>query len=121
MSLNIYLYNSKVLTCDCGRVHEIETDKCVFDANITHNLGSMADAAGIGDCLWAPEKNGISKAKQLIEPLTKAILSMKALPDYYKQFNARNGWGLYDDFVPWLELLLYACIEYPESKIEISR
>ena len=28
----------------------------LFDANITHNLGEMADKAGIYDVLWYPEE-----------------------------------------------------------------
>ena len=45
----------------------------VFDANITHNLTDMANAAGIYGVVWRPEENGIDCAEQLIAPLTEAI------------------------------------------------
>jgi len=32
-----------------------------------------------------------------------------------------NGWGLYEDFVPWIERYLAACEEYPEAIIRVSR
>lgn len=93
----------------------------VFTANITHNLCGMADAAGIYKHLWRPEEIGITKAGQLIEALEKALADMKARPDYYEQFNAKNGWGKYIDFVPWIENYLNACKEYPEATIQVSR
>ena len=34
----------------------------VYSANITHNLGGMADEAGIYEALWRPEEVGIAKA-----------------------------------------------------------
>lgn len=93
----------------------------VYDANITHNLGKMANAAGIYEIVWRPEENGITTAEQLIEPLEKAIADMKARPEYYEQFNSPNGWGTYKNFVPWLEKYLAACKEYPDAVVEVSR
>lgn len=93
----------------------------VFEANITHNLNTMAKEAGIYKHLWRPEEIGITKAKGLIAPLTKALADMKARPDHYKQFDAKNGWGLYIHFVPWIEEYLDACKEHPEAEIGISR
>lgn len=93
----------------------------VFEANITHNLNTMAEEAGVYKHLWRPEEIGITKAKELIEPLTKALADMKERPDHYKQFDAENGWGLYVHFVPWIEKYLDACKEHPEAEIGISR
>lgn len=118
MSLDVSLCIIK--TCPhCGQPTG-ETE-IVYDANITHNLGAMANEAGIYQHLWRPEELGITKASELIEPLTKGILDMKARPDHYKQFNAANGWGLYEHFVPWLEKYLDACKEYPDAVVEVSR
>ena len=121
MSLDVYLTNVKITTCpNCG--HEISSTPIeVFSANITHNLGAMAAKGGIYNHLWRPKEIGIVKAKELIEPLTNAIIDMKACPEYYMQFNADNGWGVYADFVPWIEEYLKACIEYPEADIDVSR
>jgi len=92
----------------------------VFDANITHNLGKMAGEAGIYEALWHPERTTIKKASELAAVLAPAIHDMKTRPDFYKQFDAENGWGKYRDFVPWLEKLYEACIEHPEAEISVS-
>ena len=121
MSLDVYLTNVVLNKCPhCGEELSTTSNE-VFNANITHNLGLMAEKAGIYKHLWRPEEGGISKAATLIAPLKKAITDMKARPEYYEQFNADNGWGTYKDFVPWIEEYLRACIEYPEAIISVSR
>lgn len=120
MSLDISLYNTEKLKCQCGRIHDLETE-LVFDANITHNLGEMADEAGIYKCVWRPEEIGIIKAAQLADLLTPAIRDMDLRPAHYRKFSSYNGWGTYEDFVPWLEKLRDACVKYPEAEISVSR
>ena len=113
MSLSVYLIEN---VCPmCGHCDE------VYDANITHNLTEMANAAGIYDIVWRPEENGIKSAKQLIEPLEAAIADMKANRKKYEAYNAPNGWGTYKHFVPWLEKYLAACKEHPYAAVEVSR
>lgn len=113
MSLDVDL---RCPACEhCGR----EGDN--FSANITHNLNEMADAAGIYGIVWRPDENGITKAKQLVSPLRKAIAEMKADPVRFKKFNSPNGWGLYKHFVPWLEEYLSACERMPKAIISVSR
>ena len=46
---------------------------------------------------------------------------MRNRPQHYKKFDAENGWGTYDVFVPWIQDYLDACIQYPHAIIEISR
>ena len=90
--------------------YEFETD-CVFDANITHNLGEMADKAGIYEACWRPyylhpdcpkefanydeeyafEESHPMLAKDIIQKLEKGYEDMKARPDYFKQFDSENG------------------------------
>lgn len=93
----------------------------VYDANITHNLVAMARAAGIYEACWRPEKLGITKAAQLIEPLRKGIAQMKADPARFEKHNSPNGWGLYKNFLPWLERYLEACEAYPNADVSVSR
>ena len=93
----------------------------VFDANITHNLNTMAEAAGIYMHLWRPDELGITKAGELIAPLEKGLRKMKRSPGKYKQFDPPNGWGSYDGFILWLEKYIAACKEYPEATIRVSR
>lgn len=92
-----------------------------FSANITHNLGDMADAAGIYDALWRPEEIGITEAHQLIEPLTKGIDAMLSDPAKFKEYNDPNGWGTYDVFVPWVQDYLAACEKHPDAVVSADR
>ena len=97
-----------------------KTSSMHFDANITHNLGKMASAAGIYDCVWHPNENGITKAAQLIEPLIGGIKRLKDNPEHFKKFEPANKWGTYDAFVPWLERYLEACKRMPEADVTTS-
>ncbi len=92
-----------------------------FSANITHNLGEMADAAGIYDQVWRPEENYIEYAYEMIPHLRAGIRALKSDPARFKRFDAENGWGTYDQFVPWLEAYLEACVRMPEAKVKVSR
>lgn len=125
MSLDVYLngktYNVPCICGECGHEHERQEIENFFSANITHNLGKMAEAAGIYKHLWRPEEIGITKASQLIEPLESGITLMEAKPDHFKKFNAPNGWGLYEHFMPWLREYLEACKKYPDATINVSR
>jgi hypothetical protein len=93
----------------------------LFTQNITHNLTVMASEGGIYAVVWRPEESGIKTATDLIEPLTKAIADMTADPERFKKHNAPNGWGTYDQFVPWLQTYLDACKEYPDALVHASR
>jgi len=126
MSLDISLVSvegEKGMCCCscCGNIHETEKYIEYFEANITHNLNNMADEAGIYKMLWRPEECNISTAKELINPLKDAIKMMKDDPRRFKRFDSENGWGIYDDFVPWLEELLEACKTYPEAQVKSCR
>jgi hypothetical protein len=99
----------------CGRGDQI------YWANITHNLNQMAEEARIYGLLWRPEENGITCAEQLIDPLTQAIQDMKADRQRFEAFNAKNGWGLYENFLPWLEKLLEECMAAPLAHYRASR
>jgi hypothetical protein len=93
----------------------------VFEANITHNLGKMADAAGVYYACWRPEEIGIKTAGEIIPILEKGIADMKERPDFFKQYDSPNGWGTYINFLPWLEKYLAACKENPDAEISVSR
>lgn len=99
---------------------EFETNT-VFEYNITHNLGEMATAANIYMELWRPEEIGITKARDLINPLTDGLHRLKSNPDKYKEFNPKNGWGDYEGLVGFVSRYLDACYEYPEADVEVSR
>ena len=75
----------------------------------------MAAQAQIYSCLWQPENQ---TAAEIIPILTKGIALMRTDPEQFKQYDAHNGWGTYDQFLPWLEEVLQACITHPTYKLE---
>jgi len=91
MSLDLSIYDSP---SRYGH-HEL----CSF--NITHNLGVMAREAAIYECLWEPTEHGMINARNLIEPLSLGIHAMKDDPERFKKLEPDNGWGTYDNFLPW--------------------
>jgi hypothetical protein len=93
----------------------------VYSANITHNLNTMADHAGIYMYLWRPEEIGVEKAEDLIVPLEKGLAILKGYPEFFKELNPSNGWGDYEGLVRFTERYLAACREYPEAKVDVSR
>lgn len=107
MSLDVYLSVVKPTT--------------VFEANITHALDAMAQAAGIYGCLWRPEEVGITKASQLIEPLTQGLARLRAEPAKFKAFDPPNGWGAYGNLVAFVREYLAACKDNPDADVRASR
>jgi hypothetical protein len=107
MSLSVYL--------------EGEDGEELFSANITHNLGPMADAAGIYKAVWRPEENGFAYAGQVAPVLKAGLLKMALAPSEFKQYDSPNGWGLYKHFLPWLAEYLEACTKHPDAKVSACR
>ena len=93
----------------------------IYWSNITHNLGNMANEAGIYKHLWRPDEIGIEKAKQLIEPLTNGLALLQSEPERFKEFNPSNGWGDYYGLVQFVANYLGACRKFPEAIVRVSR
>lgn len=100
---------------------EVTRPFTVFDINITHNLGAMAEEAGLYTALWRPEENGFVYAKDIIPILKKGLTLLKSDPERFKKFNSPNGWGLYKNFVTFVEKVLAACQSLPDSIINVDR
>lgn len=98
-----------------------DADTCVYTSNITHNLNKMAGAAGIYHHLWRPDEIGITRAKELIEPLTEGLARLRAEPETFKIHNPENGWGNYEGLVSFLTSYLDACKACPEANVRVSR
>jgi hypothetical protein len=81
----------------------------------------MAREAGIYQALWRPEEIGIKTAQQLIAPLTEGLALLKADPQRFEVHNAPNGWGMYHDFVPFVQAYLEACIANPDAEVSACR
>lgn len=97
------------------------SEETVYSRNITHNLGAMADEAGIHDHLWRPDEIGVTKAIQLIDPLTEGLRLLQSDPVRFQAFNPKNGWGDYDGLVDFVSEYLEACKTYPEADVRASR
>ena len=93
----------------------------VYDSNITHNLGEMADAAGIYQACWRPEEIGIHRAGELAPILRDGLAKLEADPAHFETYNSPNGWGLYKHFVPFVREYLEACKSHPKATVRVSR
>ena len=93
----------------------------VWWGNITHNLTEIAAEAGLYDAVWRPDENGFDKAAQIVPVLANGIVELHDRKEYYKQFDASNGWGTYEQFVEFLLEYFAAAVKYPDAKIEVSR
>jgi hypothetical protein len=91
----------------------------VYWTNITHNLGKMAARAGIYRALWYPEED-VKTAKDLIEPLTDGLALLRANEAFFRRFDAPNGWGVYEHFVPFVAKYLDACVNNPDAEVRAS-
>lgn len=107
MSLDFYLTETKPVE--------------VFWRNITHNLGTMAEKAGIYYALWQPEEKGYKVARDIIPVLERGLKDLKKRPKYFAKFNATNGWGTYENFVSFVDDVLTACKANPDADIRVSR
>ena len=101
-------------------VAEVDPER-VFSLNITHNLGEMAEAAGIYHHLWRPEEIGITTAEQLVEPLATGLQRLRADPIGFKRYDSPNGWGTYDGLVRFVSAYLDACREHPSATVRVWR
>jgi len=97
------------------------TEGEVFSANITHNLGGMADQCGLYTPMWRPEELGITRAEQLIEPLEAGLKCLRLKRDELQAFNPKNGWGDYEGLVEFTESYLIACCKWPQAEVKTWR
>jgi hypothetical protein len=141
MSLNVYIRDKYLKTKD--KVNFTEHYEDVYDANITHNLNTMASAVDVKFyyALWRPylivephhkifddskleyefEDSVDVYCKDIVDILDKGLTKLKRNPTKYKKFDSPNGWGLYENFVPWVEEYLNKLKEYPDCLVIVSR
>jgi hypothetical protein len=93
----------------------------VFSGNITHNLWRMARVAEIYSHVWEPQKIGITKARQLIEPLKAGLARLNADPDKFKKLNPKNCCGSYEGLVEFVRSYIEACERYPDATVTANR
>ena len=115
MSLDVYLY----IDVDVGVADKKRIE--LFNANITHNLTDMAEEAGLYFYIWRPEEFNLKYAKNIVQPMEDGLRLLKSDPIRFKKLSSPNGWGTYEQFIPWVEEYLEACKEYPKALVEVSR
>lgn len=99
----------------------------VYNANITHNLTEMASEVkccgplSLYEWIWRPEENRITRAGQLITPLSEGLLELKKNRSKYSKYNPENGWGDYDNLVQFVQHYSDACIKYPKAEIGVCK
>jgi hypothetical protein len=92
----------------------------VYEGDCTHNLGKMANEAGLYEPLWRAKENGITTAEQLAIPLHAGLDVLLTDPLKFRKLNPSNGWGDYDGFVRFVVDLLIACRENPTFTVRVS-
>ena len=100
----------------------------VYEANITHNLGKMAEAVELSNgmtlyqVLWRPdEQEGLKFARDISELLDEGNNILLSDPEKFKKFNPENGWGSYDGLVSFVCRYRNACWETPDAELRVSR
>jgi hypothetical protein len=99
----------------------------VYEANITHNLGKMADAVVLDNdktlyqVLWRPDEHGWKFARDISEMLNEGWNILLSDPERFRKFNPENGWGSYDGLVNFVYKYRNACWDNPDAELRISR
>ncbi len=93
----------------------------LYDANITHNLNTMADKAGIYEAMWRPDEIEAKVAGDIITLLQDGLDKLRDDPEYYQRFNPENGWGSYEGLLEFVDSYLAACMANPAANLRISR
>lgn len=119
MSLDVYLIRKKFVSYDM--VAFTEEQETLYENNITHNLNKMAEEVGLYKYLWIPDEIDITKASQLIEPLTIGLKKLREDQLYLETLNPSNGWGSYHGLVEFVREYLDACKEFPNAEVKIWR
>jgi len=120
MSLDIMIYEKVEKKCKCGYIVEFKGDM-LHSLNITHNLNEIAKKADIYECLWCIDENNYN-IDFIIESLDLGLYRLKQNPNYFKTFDSKNKWGVYEDFVPFVEKYLNILENNKDNiKIEIDK
>lgn len=93
----------------------------VFEANLTHNLNTMAKEAGLYYFIWRPEEVGAHFAYELVVPLETGLALLKAEPQRFELFDHEGGHGTRVQLIHFLEQYIDACKANPKATIGAYR
>jgi len=104
------------------------TQPCsVYNANITHNLNTMAMAVKVKmdltlyDILWRPDEHGFTHARDIEHFLDIGWNILLSDPEKFQKFNPSNGWGSYEGLCDFVYKYRNACWDNPDAELRISR
>ena len=87
----------------------------VFYLNVPTCYKPIAEKVGILDYIWKPNELGISKAEQLISPLTIGLQLLESVPGHFGVAQETL-----DDFVECVRKYLAACEQNPDAEISAT-
>jgi len=99
----------------------------VYSANITHNLGKMANEVKLSngrtlyEVLWRPDEHEMKFAKDIAELLDEGWNILLSDPEKFKQFTPENHWGSYEGLCDFVYKYRNACWDQPDAELSISR
>ena len=123
------------MSLDISLHQEAEYNTEVYEANITHNLGEMAEAVicfslrnnhdvldnneiTLYHILW----HGSGQSAKVIAPMLE--VGLKELIENEVElceYIPKNGWGTYAGLIKFTQELLFACKEFPETTLWCHR
>ena len=86
-----------------------------FEFNSTYNLTPMFDAAGFR----MRDFNGKTGA-EVAPILAAAVAVMESDPAKFRAFDSPNGWGTYDQIMPYLREFLAAVDAHPTAMVDVQ-
>lgn len=89
----------------------------LWTRNITHNVSGMWVKAGVYEAFYKSEGH---KASEYISALENGIADFKANFPEYEKLNSKNGWGLAEHALLFLEDALAEFKANPEATIRVS-
>lgn len=99
----------------------------VYDGNVTHNLGTMAEEVVLSNgltlyqVLWIPDEHELKFARDISNLLDEGWNILLADPEKYKKYDPPNGWGSYDGLCNFVYKYRNACLDNPDAELRISR
>lgn len=91
----------------------------VFVASVTHGLAKMAEAVGLYELLWHPERSGIVHARDLIDPLTDGLARLRRDRSRLDPFTPPPRRGNRFVLIDFMESYLVACQDYPQAEVRV--
>lgn len=87
--------------------------------NMTSNVAGMWRLA-------SPDTDGLAglhgmMAEKAVQPLSQAVLRMRADPEAYVPMEPSNGWGSYQGAMDFMDRILKACRKHPALTIYIDK